>query len=148
MKKCALIMLLVLGTSTAAWAGSWACVTVPACLNCDENVCINVQGCVPGEGQVVDKEVCVKGGIVFVDIYVEIQDKCVGSVKVDEDVCAGDLCPGQYAVIAKIYSRQADDCCSSCWNPFGNRYSTYAMGSAWFSVVSCNPCCPPFPWPF
>lgn len=148
MKKYAMMMLVVLGLSTVASAGPWACVTVKPCIPCDEEVCINVQGCVPGEGEVVDVEACVRGGIVFVDVYVEISDKCRDSVKVDEDVCVGDLCPGQYAVIAKIYCKDAPDPCSKCWSPFGCRYSVCAIGSKWFRVVSCNPYCPPFPWPF
>jgi hypothetical protein len=131
MKKQALLLLLVLGISTTAW-GSFACVTVPACTPCDEQVCINVKACIPYDCEMVGEPiVCVRGSMVIVDICYSCQDcVCGGKTVVNENACV-DLCPGVYSVLVRV----SVDC--DCWS-FGPRVS--AIGSAFFKVCCDDPC--------
>ena len=143
MKKYALLMLIVLGMSTAAWAGPWACVDAPACVCSDECVNINVGACIPGRfcGDPYVKW-CVKGNLVLVDIYLVRYDECHDSLKLCEPVCLENLCPGNYSVVARIYVKDVGPCA------FPGRSVLTAMGSTRFTVKCCDPCCSPWPWWF
>jgi len=134
MKKQALLLLLVLGISTTAW-GSFACVTVPPCAGCCEDVTINVKACLPYECDPAGPpKVCVRGNMVIVDICYECEDcECGGCTLVDKNVTVA-LCPGAYSVLVRV----SVDC--ECWK-FGPRVS--AIGSAFFKVCPCDPC---WPW--
>jgi hypothetical protein len=137
MKKYTLLLLIVLGVSTTAW-GSFACVTVPPCTPCADDVCIGVTACLPyncsGEPIV---EYCVYGNMVLVDILYTCEDcACGGRTAVDTGVCV-PLCPGVYSVLARV----SVECESGCWAT-GPRVS--AIGSAFFKVCCDNPC--PSPW--
>ena len=133
MKKQALLLLLVLGLSTTAW-GAFACVTVPPCAGCCEEATINVKACLPYDCELEGPAtVCVRGNMVVVDICYECEDcVCGGCTLVDETVEVA-LCPGAYSVLVRV----SVDC--ECW-PFGPRVS--AIGSAFFKVCPCGPCCP------
>jgi hypothetical protein len=139
MKKYAMLLLVVLMLSTSAWASTLAYVTVsPACPNCVDNVCINVLACVPKACTVTEVDSCVRtNNMILVDIYLECPDcSCGGSTKVDETVCVGDLCPGTYFVVARVYWSGA--CCKS--TP-----TAAAVGSTVFKV-SCATCAWPWWW--
>lgn len=139
MKKHVLLFLIILGLSTTAWGG-FACVTPPACAVCCEPATINVRACIPYNCVVVDDpDVCVRGNMVVVDIYLSCQDcECGGCTMVDEEVSVA-LCPGTYSVIARIHV----ECSSDCWP---SRPRVGAMGSAFFKVSCGDPCGSPY-WP-
>ena len=144
MKKCALLMLIVLGTSTAVWAGPWANVIVPCDACSGQDTIIKVGACLPGTFNECKTNVewCVKGNVILVDIYLTRTDKCHGSLQLCEDVNLMTLCPGRYSAVARVYIKDVGPC---AW------YSNYvisAVGSAIFDVANCNPCCPPWVWPF
>ena len=143
MKKHALLILIVLGVSTAAWAGPWACVDVPACVCSDQCVAVKVGACIPGQFNECQTRVesCVQGGFIFVDIYLTRYDKCQGSLNLCESVQVGTLCPGVYSVVARVYVKDV----GPCTLPFLRPVLT-AIGSANLRVVCCDPCC--WPWPF
>jgi hypothetical protein len=144
MKKYALLMLIVLGTSTVAVAGPWACVDVPKCVCSGDNVTIKVGACLQGTFSSCMKVVpCVQGNLILVDIYLTRTDKCLGSLQLCKPVDLKTLCPGLYSVVARIYVKDVGDC-----PPLGGVCALAAVGSAYFNVKCCDPCCSPFPWWF
>lgn len=143
MKKCALLMLLVLGVATVASANPWAQVGVKPVVSACENVCVTVTACIPGTFKCPPKvEWCVRGGIVLIDIYLERTDKCKDALCLKQEVNIKKLCPGTYSVIARVYVKDVAPC-----SPF-TLHRVSAMGSAWFKVVPSDPYCPPWPWWF
>ncbi|MBN1360980.1 MAG: hypothetical protein JW993_10325 [Sedimentisphaerales bacterium] len=145
MKKYALLALIVLGTSTAAWAAPWACVDVPAVVCGDTDVIIKVGTCIPGtfEG-CPEVKWCVKGSIIQVDMYLKRIDACHDAKYLCKDINLKKLCPGPYTVIARVYVKDVGPC------PFGGINVLTAVGYKCFTAKSCNPCCAPcWPvWPF
>jgi hypothetical protein len=137
MKKYTLLLLLVLGISTTAWGG-FACVNVPACTPCEEDVQINVTACIPYDCDCpAEIRHCVRGNMVLVDIdYTCHGCTCGGKKEVNKNVVV-PLCPGIYSVLVRINV----DCDDDCW-PFGPRVA--AIGSAFFKVCCNDPC--PSPW--
>lgn len=144
MKKCALLLLMVLGISTTAWGSSFACVEVsPDCPSCEDDITICVSGCVPGDCAIDDVEVCVKGSIIYMDIYMCCDCDCEPPYSTKFDVCEdiGSLCPGAYAVIAQVHCAGCD--CDPCSGPC--RPGVCALGSAFFRVCCDDPCGPWYP---
>jgi len=137
MKKYALYLLIVLGMTTTSW-GAFACVVVPACTPCDENVRIDFTACIPYNcDDTPEVDYCVRGNMVVVDIVYDCEDcRCGGRTTVRKHVCV-PLCPGVYSVLVRI----SVNCDDGCWS-FGPRVA--AIGSAFFKVCSCDPC--PSPW--
>ena len=145
MKKCALLMLIVLGTSTVAWAGPWACIDVQKkCWCSGEDVKVHVGACLPGTFDTCQTKIvpCVQGNLILVDVYLTRTDTCLGSLRLCEPVDLKTLCPGLYSVVARIYVRDV----GPCGRP--GMYLMSALGSAQFRVKCCDPCCSPFPWWF
>ncbi len=143
MKKYALLMLIVLGTSTVAWAGPWASISVPPGVCSGQPVTITVGACLQGQytcDQPVDW--CVHGNLIIVDIHLTRVNACHDALQLCKDVNIMRLCPGTYSVVARIYVRDK----GLCGKP--GMYVMSAVGSTWFNVKCCNPCGSPFPWWF
>jgi len=128
MKKYGLLFVMVLVMSTTAW-GSMACVSVPSCAPVCEPVHAQVNACLPyycsGDPCV---NVCVRGNMIIVNMVYECEDcDCGGATCVDECVDLGELCPGMYAVVVRIY------CACECYScP-----RICALGSSFMRVVPC-----------
>ena len=144
MKKYALLMLVVLGTSTVAWGGPWASIVVPPSVCSGDNVTIKVGACLPGTYNNCATQVkwCVQGNLIIVDIYLTRTDKCHDSLLLCKEVDIKRLCPGLHSVVARIHVRDVGPC------GIPGMYVMSAVGSTWFNVKCCNPCGSPFPWWF
>ena len=144
MKKYALLLFLVLGMSTTTWGLSFACVQVtPECPSCEENITICVSGCIPGDCYIADSQVCVRGSIITVDIYMCCEYKCEPPYSTTFNQCLdlGALCPGWYSVMAKVHCTDMGACGPFCTCPTG----ICATGSAFFRVCCDDPCWPWWP---
>ena len=143
MKKYGLLLLMVLVTSTTAWAGPFACVTVDRCVPACEDVTINVKACIPYRGceLIGEPEICVRGGLILVDMYYACPDcYCGGATCIDESPVVEDgLCPGMYIVLVRIHCV----CCGPC----GFRPRICAMGSTFFQAMCCDQAQPDPPAP-
>jgi hypothetical protein len=138
MKKYALLLLLVLAPSTVAWAGSTCIQVNPANPTCTDDVYLTVLSCIPLVGTVtcVDYRVSTSN-MIYVNVYLTYDPyQRGGSTKVDETVNIGDLCPGSYMVLARVYC--SPDSCSP-------RYATWGLGATVFKVT-CGTCPQPWPW--
>ena len=138
MKKYALLLMMLAVTSTA-WGGPFACVQVsPADPSCESEITICVSGCLPGNCEVTDTEVCIQGGIITVDIHMCCSCECAPpySTKFNECMNIGSLCPGAYVVIAKVHCHDCGQC-----SKFGQT-RVGAVGVAFFDVCCADPCMP------
>lgn len=144
MKKCALLMLIVLGISAPAWGVNRVAVCVPGCVTCKDCVKVMVQACIPGDCDVMCSKSRVLGNIILVDVFVKCKCqcgcscKCPGVTPICERVRVGKLCPGIYSVIANVYCKNIDTCCPKCQSLLGSSPAIpCATGAGFFRVLGC-----------
>jgi hypothetical protein len=149
MRKYAVVLLIVLGLSTGAWAGLRACVSVsPHCPTCQDDVWLAVSAEVPGQCYVADIKTCIQGGSIVATIILDCDD-CSGCTSIDQTVDLGTLCPGLYIAFVKIVANPPDCGCPDCCGPCGGCLDMprlVAVGATNFRVTCANSCWPWWPW--
>lgn len=135
MKKYGLLVLIVAAMSTTAWASPFASVKAPECAPACEDVMVHVDACLPYDCEEMCTKVCVRGNMIIVDMFYGCEDcKCGGATCISECVNVGELCPGMYSVVVRIYCKCEGSCCS--------RPRVCALGSTFLRVGCDGPCMP------
>ncbi len=143
MKKYGLLLLVVLAMSTAAWAGPFACVTVPRCVPACEEITVITNACLPFDCELAGPpRVCIRGALIMVDWDFTCDNCMCGPATCIKDAPAtvGPLCPGMYIVLVRINCQCCGPCCLF-------RPRICAMGSAFFQAVCCDQSQPDPPSP-
>jgi hypothetical protein len=156
MKRHALLLLLVLAMSTTALGSIRVGVKPTPCRpTCDDIVCVDLCGCLPGtyvpDG---DPVICRIGNIWFVDIYWN-QTSCLNTTRLElvypDGVCIGQVCPGPHSVFVTVYCRQGMDCAQPCIGgsrvcAIGSTSFRASCDPCWDCCMPCWPCQPCYPW--